>query len=214
MYEKTKQVTFLLEYLKNKTDGYFVDIGANDGINISNSYFLEKIGWSGICIEPVADIYNLLKQHRKCECYNLAITEEDKEYEFLYVKSKRKPHIYLDMLSGIVEYYDERHLQRIDNEIRQHSGEKVYFKVQGRKFNSLVTETNIDYVSIDTEGNEFSIVKSIDFEKYNINVFSIENNYNNYELIEFMINNGYDYISDINPDNIFVKKEFNDEGIN
>jgi len=202
----TKQVEYLVNnYFKNKTSGYFVDIGANDGVEGSNSYFFEQIGWSGICVEPILEIYNMLSNNRHCECYNVAITDEDKNYTFLYVKSKRKPNIYIDMLSGILEYYDERHLVRIDNEIARHSGEKVFIEVQGRKFNSLVTEINIDYVSIDTEGNEFSIVKSIDFDKYNIFSFSIENNYKDNNLIDFMLSKGYHYAIDVGADNIFIK---------
>lgn len=205
MYEITKQVEFLMPFFKNKTDGFFVEIGANDGVNISNSYHLEKIGWDGVCIEPIPEIYDMLIKNRKCECYNVAITEEEKEYEFLHVKGKRHPHIYIDMLSGIVDYYDERHKQRIDSEVAKYKGDKVYFKVEGKKFNNLIQRTNIDYVSIDTEGNELSIIKSIDFGKYNIFSFSIENNYNDPELIKFMLSKGYEHVSDINPDNIFIK---------
>jgi len=47
-------------YFKGKKDGYFVDIGAFDGITISNTYALEKIGWKGICVEPVPEIYERL----------------------------------------------------------------------------------------------------------------------------------------------------------
>jgi hypothetical protein len=55
-------------YFKGKKDGFFIDIGAYDGITISNTYALEKIGWKGICVEPVPEIYDRLIKNRKCEC--------------------------------------------------------------------------------------------------------------------------------------------------
>lgn len=210
----TDQIKYLINnYFKDKKSGFFIDIGANDGINGSNSYYLECIGWNGICIEPIPQIYNILKQNRNCKCLNIAITEENKEYEFLYVKSIRKQNIYLDMLSGVLEYYDNRHLERIDNELKIHSGEKINLKVQGKTFSTLIEENkeelnilNIDYISIDTEGNELSIIKSIDFNRYNIFSLSIENNYNNSEIISYMKLKGYEHVIDIGSDNIFIKK--------
>lgn len=63
-------------YLQKKTDGFFVDIGANDGISGSNTYALEQMGWKGICIEPQPDVYRILKKYRKCDCYNVALSTE------------------------------------------------------------------------------------------------------------------------------------------
>ena len=37
---------------KNKNDGFFIEIGADDGIHFSNTKFFEDLGWNGICIEP------------------------------------------------------------------------------------------------------------------------------------------------------------------
>jgi hypothetical protein len=53
-------------YLQNKKDGFYLDIGANDGISGSNTYIFEQIGWNGICIEPQPDVYKILKKYRNC----------------------------------------------------------------------------------------------------------------------------------------------------
>ena len=52
------QDTLIAELLGSKRDGVFIDIGANDGVTISNTYFLEKeLGWSGVAIEPIPSIF-------------------------------------------------------------------------------------------------------------------------------------------------------------
>jgi len=208
MKELTPQVEFLnREYFKNKRDGYFVDIGANDGVNASNSHYLETVlGWNGVCVEPLPNIYEILVKNRNCKCLNVAITEEAKYYDFLQINSIRRPEIYIDMLSGIVDYYDERHINRIDKEVIKENGSKTIIKVKGETFN-IIEQIDIDYVSIDTEGNELSILKSIDFDKYNIFAFSVENNYNDQRNINYMISMGYKHIKDIGLDNIFIKNK-------
>jgi len=58
----------VLETIGQLYGGYFVDIGAHDGITNSNSYIFEKyFGWSGICVEPNPNLrsYQTLINNRK-----------------------------------------------------------------------------------------------------------------------------------------------------
>ena len=51
----------VLKFYNNKRDGYFIEIGASDGIKLSNTYLLEsQYGWKGICVEPIPNNYNKL----------------------------------------------------------------------------------------------------------------------------------------------------------
>ena len=53
-YSQHKQDEFIIDYFKGKKDGTFLDIGAHDGITLSNTYTLEtELDWSGICFEPM-----------------------------------------------------------------------------------------------------------------------------------------------------------------
>ena len=51
----------VLDFYQNKKNGYFVEVGANDGKRLSNTYLLEKdYNWKGICIEPVPSLLKKL----------------------------------------------------------------------------------------------------------------------------------------------------------
>lgn len=112
------------------------------------------------------------------------------------------------MLSGITKEYDPRHLQRIQNEVKNLGGEIVEIDVQCVMLNDILEEHeiyNIDYLSLDTEGNEFKILKTIDFNKFNIRVMSVENNYNNIEQTNYITSNGYYFHGRLEADEIFAR---------
>lgn len=66
--------------LCKKKSGFYVDIGANDGVSISNSLVFERLGWQGFCVEANPRTYEKLKQSRSCDTYNLAVYRHDYLY--------------------------------------------------------------------------------------------------------------------------------------
>src|SRR5687767_14863567 len=84
------------EVFKGKRGGVFVDIGANDGITLSNTYFFEKYrDWTGICIEPIPAVFEKLRANRKAICVNGCIAPSNGTAEFLWVSGAA------EMLSGL-----------------------------------------------------------------------------------------------------------------
>ena len=63
---------------------------------------------------------------------------------------------------------------------------------------------NIDFLSIDTEGSELDILSTIDFDKYIIDVITIEDNYND-PTNDFFKERGYEFVKQIKCDKIFKK---------
>lgn len=56
--------------------GYFVDVGAHDGVKHSNTFALEQAGWTGICIEPNEAAFGALRESRKCDvCQGLVSSD-------------------------------------------------------------------------------------------------------------------------------------------
>ena len=63
-------------------NGIFIDVGAYDGITFSNTYLFEKLGWTGICIEPDPSSFEVLKKTRNCILENCAISDVEREEDF------------------------------------------------------------------------------------------------------------------------------------
>ena len=84
-----------VEVLKKYSKGYYIEIGASDGIELSNTYLLEKNGWEGICIEPIPAKYEKLVKNRKAICYNKAVYHTS-DLEVVFSIANR-----YDLLSGI-----------------------------------------------------------------------------------------------------------------
>ena len=62
---QANQDRFVLNILKEKRDGYFLEIGSNDPIHINNTYLLEKTyGWKGIMVEYQSGYLASYKEHR------------------------------------------------------------------------------------------------------------------------------------------------------
>ncbi len=205
-YSQHGQDHYIDDLLRHKQDGFFVDIGALDGIAISNTYFFEKYrGWTGICIEPKQDSFEKLVQNRTCKCIRGCLSNRPgPEIDFLDIVG------YCECLSGIPDTYDPRHQARIDAEVECYGNEGKpstlhYIKVPNCRFNDVVEQTEIDFVSLDTEGSELEILQSIDFQKYNIRCFTIENNYSTADIPTFMSSKGYRMVARLGCDEVYAK---------
>lgn len=188
-------------FLKEKK-GFFIEIGADDGIDKSNTKLFEELGWEGICIEPSPTRFQMLIKNRNCECLNVAISNKQKEVEFLDITGYGKG------LSGIVENYDPKHLERIKKETEDNPKTltKSRVKVKTQRLEQILDERNIkrvDYCSIDVEGSEIEILKSINFKKVNFNIISIEDIYNNSEITQIMKDNYFKKQMRIGSDLVF-----------
>lgn len=202
-YSQLGQDKFIDEYLNEKQNGFFIEIGAHDGVSCSNTLFFEEFrNWKGICIEPGTEEFEKLSKNRKSINIKACISDYDGESEYTYIEG------YSMMLSGLSESYNFSHQNRISNEISHYGGKVNKIKMPVYRLQSILNEhniTDVDYCSIDTEGSEFNIVKSIDFEKTNIKIFSIENNYGDTEIKDFLESKGYTLYKKIQWDDIFIK---------
>lgn len=236
-YSQKGQDKYLHEkFFKEKTDGVFVDIGAYDGITISNSYFFEKtLGWQGFCIEPNPEAFEKLKNNRNCICIQGCITNFNGTADFLWVHGAKNENGYgwshtgvsglsancepghleypcVDghLLSGLVDKYDPAHLGRIDSTVERENAIKEIIKVDCFLLEDILTKYNffhIDYLSIDTEGGEMDILKSIDLEKIDIEIIDVETNYSKDRVAarEYLTPRGYEFITRIGQDDIYKK---------
>lgn len=204
-YSQYGQDKWLYEnYFKNKQKGFFMEIGADDGVDKSNTKFFEEtLEWNGICIEPSPERFKLLETNRICICENVAISDNEGEAEFMDISGWGKA------LSGIVDKYSGSHMNRIQNELKNPNNKGYNIvNVKTTTLNNLLEKhnvTDIDFCTVDTEGGEYDIIKNIDLVRFNIKIFIVENNYGDESVNNYLTSNGYEMIKKINVDNVYVK---------
>ena len=67
---------------------------------------------------------------------------------------------------------------------------------------------HIDFLSIDVEGAELDILRTLDFEKVNVSAITVENNYKDFRIPRLLHKSGFRIIAMIGDDNVFVNKTF------
>ena len=156
------QDKFIAERLGNKRGGIFFDIGAFNGVTLSNTYYLEtQLDWSGIAVEPSRAAFAQLQARRKCKVVNGCIADAPGRTQFLEIEGAAA------MLSGRIDRFHPRHRSRIDREIAELGGKEQRIDVPCFTVAQLAQEQgieHIDYLSVDTEGGELAILQSIDFD--------------------------------------------------
>ena len=180
---------------KSFKNGVFVDIGAHDGLSINNTIFFEKNrGWSGINVEPIKSVYDELTKNRsKSINLNCAVSNTDGNAEFICNEG------YTEMISGLKDYFDPRHIKRLNSELNQYGGQTNVIMIPTKRLETILDETGIKhvhYLNIDVEGAEFEVVKSINFDKVFIDIIEFENNYNDNSIpiVNYLIEKGYSVI--------------------
>jgi FkbM family methyltransferase len=191
-YSQSGQDSYLDTYVfQGFRRGVFVEIGAWDGVDLSNTVFFERErAWTGLVVEPLPDRYATLITQRKCKTENVAISDVEGETDFLALSGPTS------MLSGIVSNYHPRHVERIDKEAEELNATKTLLRVPTRRLDSLFRKhslSRIHYLSVDVEGSEFQVLQSIDFNAVYIDVIGFENNYpdKTVEIVSYLKARGY-----------------------
>jgi len=178
---------FVASYFKFKKNGVFIEFGATDGIKDSNTYYLEKnYSWSGVLIEPIKSFYYELKKNRTSTCLNKVVYSEN-EKELIFQENSFKE---LSTIKGYGNYDKHR---RDNSELNEYKVNSIKLE---NIFEDYLKTNQIDYLSIDTAGSEFEILKNFNFKKYKINVITVEHNYSNNraKIKKLLIQNGYSRI--------------------
>jgi FkbM family methyltransferase len=163
------QDLWVLERTGFKRGGYFVEFGATDGVRLNNTYLLEKeFGWTGLCAEPNPEFLEKLKRNRSCVVSADCIAgESGREVEFLLA----------DEFGGIAEHCHDMHDEK--RQAYRDLGQTLVVSTVSldeflRMHNAPRT---IDYLSIDTEGSEYEILKNFPFDQWEVRLITVEHNF-------------------------------------
>ena len=162
------QDLFVLTQLNFKKNGYFIEFGATNGFDLSNTHLLEKeFEWNGILAEPAKCWHSDLKNNRSCNIETACVWSnsnsiltfnEVRNAEYSTISNFSKSDIHKDNRENGKKY-----------ELITISLIELLEKYNAPKL--------IDYLSIDTEGSEFEILRNFDFSKYSFNVITCEHNF-------------------------------------
>jgi hypothetical protein len=149
-FSRVGQDRFLFEhFFRGKRNGVFVDVGADDGEQSSNSLFFERfMDWRGLCVEQRPAAFAKLAAQRKCHCEQLS--------------------------AGRLAELLEKH--------------------------SLF---QVDYCSLDAQGNALNVLAKLDFDRFNISLLSVRNPSRDERITRLMSERGYELIAQFEHDYIF-----------
>ena len=195
-------------FFSNKKNGVYIELGAMDGIGYSNTKFFEdEMKWTGILIEPNEHLYKKLLMNRpNNKLYNSLVSNEDRTYRFKYFEGLG--------VSCIEETMPRDHNRLYFNSRRPQfkNHPKGEVEMKGRTLQSIIDDAGyheIDLLSLDVEGHEYQVLRSIDFKKTQIKVILVEildDNSNRDEIHDLLLVNRYEYHSDIGRNRVYVLK--------
>lgn len=175
--------------LREQKNGYFVDLAANDAVNLSNTYRLEQLHqWTGICIEPNA-MYWAHLAHRRCHVA-AAVVGKDRMAEVHF-------RTYRDMWrraasGGIDELIDPSIPKSNEKPI------KLFTVTVDEILERYDAPSVMEYLSLDIEGAEYLVMKDFPFDRYKFKVMTVERP--SQELTDLLFENGYLYLAGNNED--------------
>jgi len=166
--------------LGHQKKGFYVDIGANHPFKFNNTFMFYKRGWRGINVDPNPSTKMIFDAIRPNDfTYNCGIAKKAGLLTF---------HIFADNMYST--FSDKEALQNLrDGKQLIHS-----LKVDVLPLKSLLRSVDcrkIDFLSVDTEGFDFEVLKSNDWTKYKPTVICVEGHDDIADIKKFLVEKGY-----------------------
>ena len=193
-YHSINDLDKQLEKYVNYDNGFYVELGANDGINQSNSLFFElKRNWRGILIEPSPHNFLLCREQRSNQNHIFCNACVSFDYKDKYVDIQYANLMSISENLNLDLNDKEAHIISAKNHLKE--TETVFsFGAIAATLNSLLEKGNapkvIDFISLDVEGAELEVLKGINFEDFSFKYMLIEIR-NLKPIKDFLIERGY-----------------------
>jgi FkbM family methyltransferase len=179
-----RQDLFVLSELGFKERGFFVEFGATNGVDLSNTYLLEKeFGWTGIVAEPAIGWHSMLHANRSCNIDTRCVWSSSGE-------TLTFNEVTVGELSTIDKFSESDAFLNQRKEGTKYAVSTVTLR---DLLDAYGAPKVIDYLSVDTEGSEFEILRNFDFGRYQFKVITCEHNFTDIrdKLHKLLVSNGY-----------------------
>jgi FkbM family methyltransferase len=187
-----------LEAHLRERNGFFVEAGANDGYQQSNTYYLERFkGWSGILIEPIPELYRqCVRERPKSTVVNCALVAEGGPTEvtmrYRHLTSVVSPKLQVAGEGGADPSWDREYEAR----------------VPARTLSSVLKECGadaIDLLSLDVEGYEVEVLRGLDLDRHAPRFIVVEPNAAD-EEISALLGERYELVESLPPNDVLYRR--------
>lgn len=200
-YSQQYEDSVLFKKYLNYRNGYFIELGAMDGIVYSNTKFFEDhLGWTGLLIEPEKNQFKKLKENRpNCTSLEYAVSEVEGEVTF---NSRNGG----DSGGGIVETHIDKTIVATDNYTVV---SKPFYKI----FEEIGKPKKVDLFIVDVEGGELAILKTFDWSVpvYIIVIETHESNKDNDDCRKILTTNGFELDMILGCNEVWINKKFQEQ---
>lgn len=181
----------LWEHFHGKTNGFFVEAGANHPTLRSQTFLLEQRGWKGILVEPIAEKFELIRQERpKSRAFRLALGAPEQRGRAKFSVAAGN-----DEASGLV----------VNAEVRVARVEEVEVKT----LDDVLAEAGnpkLDLVSIDVEGTELDVLRGFDLARHRPAILLVEDHLQKMQVHRHITRNGYRLVKRTGCNNWYVPR--------
>lgn len=148
MFSQNKEEEIILNYFGDFV-GTFLDLGAFDGVNLSNTRALVEKGWNGVLIEASPTVFKLLEKncvpYPHLELHNIAISGS---------------------INGDIEFFDNHNAVATmhEGELKRWGSTETFNKitVPCREVRGFIGARQFDFISCDIEGEDMRVLKKLD----------------------------------------------------
>jgi FkbM family methyltransferase len=190
---------WLERYLGGKNDGFFVEVGAYDGVVLSNTFFFESTGWKGVLVEPDPAKAALCRANRP----------NSRVFECAAVSSPTIDHVTFYAVEG-GEVYSTTSLT--DNHRRRLEGYGLApapTRVAAMTLDAILESaraTRIDFVTIDVEEGEIEVLKGFDIRRWKPAAVIVETatRFRKPEIRQYFVQHGYVFREGVGVNDIYV----------
>ena len=195
-------------FKKNRKKGIYIDVGCHHPLINNNTYILYKSGWKGINIDLDFSSIDMFNYFRPKDDNIMTALSNTKGQTDLYFFHNRAPKNTISKSRGKgAKSIKKIEINTLDNIIKNSK-----FKIK-----------DIDFLSIDVEGNELNVLRGLNFKKYRPKIILIEfikpeikefyqHNIKDIEksnIYKFMISKKYKLVNWIHDDLVFISKTSN-----
>jgi FkbM family methyltransferase len=174
------------EFFGHARTGYFVEVGANDPEQWSQTFHLERLGWSGIVVEPQPELAAALRERRRAKVCAVACSSPENAGKSMTLH-----------LAGIHSSFDP--LLKVAA-VRPAGTIDVPLTTLDRILSDSAAPAPLDFLAIDVEGHEIEVLRGFDFARWRPRLLLVEDIVLDLRLHRYIVARGYKWVrrTDIN----------------